>query len=150
MARLCSGCQKFASISEDAEPEVEANADGDKIQGTVTVRLESACCNETMAEAELEWNYTIQDSDHEHRTLETDIDEWAADNGEIYEVESVDAAFTSEQQTTARDGRPIRNSRYARMFYGAEITATVRCNACDVEFDVTDTVLEQASNFNDY
>jgi hypothetical protein len=63
MARICPGCNKFASIDDGADVEVENEAiDGDELTVEVTVPLVSQCCNETMATLSMEAVLNLEDA----------------------------------------------------------------------------------------
>lgn len=144
MARICSGCNKFASISEGATVDVEdSRIEEDTVTVEVRVPLESVCCGEVMAESRMTWEREVTEEDHK---CEAPLDP----DQERYSVDDANATFTTEVQTTDRNGKPIRNPRYQRTYYGAAIEVTVRCNACGDTFTVTGDITEQASSFESY
>ena len=64
MARLCGSCNKFASIDESADVDIEnEEVDESTLRVEVRVPLLSACCGEEMAESTLEWEADL-DSEH--------------------------------------------------------------------------------------
>ncbi len=68
---------------------------------------------------------------------------------ERFAIDDVDADPASRVQTTDKHGKPIKNSRYMKTFYGAEITFNITCHRCGESFLVEGTVEEQASAFED-
>lgn len=134
MAR-CTSCNKFVSI-EQQEPEVtyDQAVSDDYVFGQVRMVLSCAECGEELADAEQDFELAI---DHECENPE-------------YEILDVTAGATDRYATHDRHGKPIKRARYQKHFYGADITATVKCVGCGEEFEVADSVEEQASAFNYY
>ncbi len=120
----CPNCEKFASLETAEEPEIQ----GEEIQGdeddgyfiTGEVRIVRVCqdCGEELKEANLEF--------------EMECPPGFSEDGWEYEL---DSTVTERADTVNSKGRPIK-PRYAKSYYGAEITATftspeVACVACN-------------------
>lgn len=69
--------------------------------------------------------------------------------GDLYEIVSSEAEFSSRQETEDRNGKPIKSSRYMKTYYGADLTFTIHCNRCEEDIDVTTTAEEMASAFDE-
>lgn len=161
----CPNCEKFASLETGEEPEIQ----GDEVQGdeddgfiiTGEVRIVRICqdCGEELKEANLEF--------------EMECPPGFSEDGWEYEL---GATATERIDRVNAKGRPIK-PRYAKSFYGAEITATFtgpeetcvacngsghydadgspECSACEgsgktrEETEVSVTVDEQASFFEE-
>ena len=146
MSNRCPDCMKFVSL-EQADPEVD-NLEVDEA-GTVTgeVRLVLTCadCGGEMKEVTLDFDVEA-DLD-----LSSHIDAHnAAGEAFTLEVEEDGIDATDRYQTTDRHGKPIKNFRYQRHFYGFELSVKVTCSCeREMEFDVSIAGDEQASAFED-
>jgi len=132
---------KFVSYGEDVEPEITSEdiVDG-HLTGEVRVVLDCAECGGELKEANIEYEKEIE---HDCRDSEDD-DELE------FEIQDTSATLDSRLQDKDRHGKPIKNSRYMKMFYGADISTTVKCMKCgadDIEVQVS--VEEQASYFEE-
>ena len=162
MARICSGCNKFASIEAEIEScDLEVQNDGNggaTITGTVEMILNSQCCGMEVARASIDADHDIAAEAFTHgaecdarsgHIFEDDDDEdgWLAD---VQFSIDADAEAGERYQDKDRNGKPIRNFRYQRKFYTADVTGTVSCDGCDAEYSMEGfTVEEQASGFED-
>lgn len=121
MSNRCSSCGKLASL-ECGEPE-EQNLDFDGVSSVNwTVRLPrlSACCGDEVKEyifdGDVEFKHDIVqylsdlDVEEESPAARHIVDEIAV---LWYNLEATDRT-----QTTDRSGRPIKNARYMKSFYG--------------------------------
>jgi hypothetical protein len=118
---------------EQQEPEViDENLEVAKDEGYITAEirliLASSCCGDEIAEA----NLTIEehvDLEHEHDTKKF-------------------GTLNFELELTAENvDRFEGKGRYAKHFYGADITATVTCT-CGWKTSIDTAVEEQASSFD--
>jgi hypothetical protein len=62
---------------------------------------------------------------------------------------SISASPSERTQTTDRNGKAIKSSRYMKRFYGVEITGSAKCNKCGLEVDIEGSNDEQASAFEE-
>ena len=137
----CPSCNKFASYDE---PQVEINSaevQNGTLLADVRVVLNSACCGDELKDCEFQIEEDVTDLH-----VCPGLDEMPEDSE--YEVESSDGTGTERRETQDKKGKPI-NYRYQRQYYGAEVMFTVRCLRCDMTFDLTVDVEEQASSFNE-
>jgi hypothetical protein len=144
MGNRCPDCMKFVSLSQE-DPEVDGievcQETGEVI---ASVRLVLSCmdCGTEMKETHLE----IQDTPHgldEHMEMHEKAEEEFS-----LDVEESNVEATDEYQNLDRHGKPIRNFRYQRHYYGASMTATVTCS-CGESFDVDLSDSVQASFFDE-
>lgn len=137
MAR-CTDCNKFVSYGDIQTEIVDERVDGDMVIIEVRIVLTCADCGAELKEATLEFE---QEIDHECASAETDE--------ERYEITASSADATDRRQTKDRHGKPIKNPRYAKQFYGASVAVGVKCRWCGETFDVSGDVEEQASAFEE-
>ena len=130
MAR-CPSCNRFVSV-EMGEPDAEIYVESGIVEGSVRLVLLCADCGEELSEANAELSESF---DHEC-------------DGE-YEIGEFEAEAMDRFQDKDRHGKPIKNSRYKRHYYGADVTVTVKCLTCGEEFVVTSNVEQQASSFEE-
>ena len=133
----CPSCNKFAPV-EQGDPELnldlEETEKGGRVTGDVRLVLNSGCCGDEMAEANLD----VPDDDgveFEHPLT--------SDDGK-HEVEIHDESADAEDRY---DGKPGTPSRYKRHYYGASVTLTLKCK-CGWTKEVSFSVEEQASAFD--
>ena len=129
----CGNCNRFVSFDE---PEVEiAGEVAAKGILTADVRIVLKCvdCGTELKEASLfmEEEYCLPCS-CEHTVDEVEI---VAEPSERYE-------------TKDKKGKPIKNTRYQKHFYGADIIAEVKCT-CGETVNVIHSLEEQASSFDE-
>jgi hypothetical protein len=134
----CQDCGKFVSYEDPPTVEVgDWTVEGiESVLGSVRVALLCAECGSELKDTELDF---VIDFDH-------DCDQMDDATTEI-EVNDITGEGTSRFENTYR-GKVVPG-RYWRTFYGAELTASCHCPACDENFTVTTTVDEQASSFNE-
>lgn len=124
MAYKCNSCNKFASVEMDDPDEIEVQIDQEDddslaVSGNVTLTLTTSCCGDQCADAQAEFEETIDISTVEHEpTCKAEEREW--------EVEAEDAE-TSDRY----DGDAKTPMRYRRHYYGAtfNLVATCTCGA---------------------
>lgn len=120
----CPQCPQFTSKDTDAEPEANFEIDED---GTVSgdVRIANLCadCSTELEEANftVEIDLTSEVAEHKaayhpKKSMDLDVD--------------ADVGRTDETKRTDRRGKPIKNPRYWRRYYGIQVNATVRCVTC--------------------
>lgn len=136
MSNRCQDCNKFVGL-ENGEPElsdVEITNGGD-VEGQVRLVLVCVECGNEIKELYLDFGVPV---DHECKKEEPDL-----------EIVDESAEIVDRYETKDRHGKPIKNFRCQKHYYGADITISMRCNACGEEFDVVDTVEDQASSFDE-
>ncbi len=133
MGWRCSSCNLLCSV-ELAEPETDdLSLDGDTITGSIRLLLESACCGEEVADSEEDVEISIDHDCPENANGKKELD---------FELTECSAAATDRF-----DGDAKAKMRYRRHFYGADITATIHCNHCGGDEEVSGMVECQASGF---
>ncbi len=145
MAR-CEGCGLFASLEMDDSSDVQIEVSADEYQIGVSVSAEltlnSACCGMEMKSASVEAEETVD------RPCECGV---ADDEPSEYHCTSEASEPEDRYQTVDRRGKPIRNPRYQKHFWGMRVTGTVTCETNakhSADFDVL--VEEQGSGFEEY
>lgn len=145
MAR-CPSCNRFVPYGEGVI-EVESE---EVVDETVTVELRVALpceeCEEELREAFM----TIElDMDLAHSCC-TKPKEELDDETEHYEIEELDEpTFVERLDDRTKTGKKIKNTRYMKKYYGAEITAHMKCNKCGESFEATGQAEEQASAYEE-
>lgn len=138
----CQNCNKFVSYG-DIECEVESeNVHGDpevidgrridNIDIEVTISLPCAECGEPLKQALLSFTETIE---HE------------CEDGEL-EIVSSEVEGFDRVETKDKKGNPIRNPRFMKTFYGANLSVELRCT-CGWTGSIATSQEEQASNFEE-
>jgi len=156
---MCSSCSKFCGIELadiDDEPEFEVTVDGDQLTLTCSENIRlvqtSECCGDEVGEAELEVE-DLLDVTVAHEVdcpAHPDFEESDTVNPPAEDPEyTVEATFETDDwyQTTDRHGKPIRNPRYQKHFYGCNITVTVTCDGCKGTGEANTQVSESGSGF---
>jgi hypothetical protein len=122
----CPDCSKFVSFDTEQDPEIDVSVDD---EGVVTgnVRIVNTCaeCSTELKEATMDLEADLSDQIVEHR----DADE-NKDKPEEHDTLSVDTDGGSrfdELQNKDRHGKTIKNTRYMKHLYGAEVEITVTC-----------------------
>ena len=136
----CPNCNKFVPYDEPQVEVSSSDVQGETVTGSVRIVLCCADCNEELKDAELDFEMTIE---HECPKAKKD------DEPEFELEGDVDATATDRYQDKDRHGKPIKSMRYQKHFYGAELTATVKCTKCEEIISVETTVEEQARGFNE-
>jgi hypothetical protein len=140
----CPNCEKFVSF-DDPQVEVEdTDVNGEQLTGIVRVVLTCNECGDELKDYEFDL-----EADIEH-----ECEKMPEGEEPSYEIESEwDGSSTDRFETTVQRGKnrgkAIRNYRYMRHYYGAELTASVKCSHCGEVIEVEITCEEQASGFNE-
>jgi hypothetical protein len=153
----CPDCNKFVSL-EEADPELQDDGeivdDGDGAWTVaVDVRLVRTCAE--CATEMKEYNETVEISgDHTCKYDEDTLPPEISKDDERYEILGIDAENTSDVQRTSTNRKtgkvtPIKNPRYMKTFYGADVTANVQCLWCKQDMSETQGFKAQASSFDD-
>lgn len=127
MAR-CPTCNKFPALETEVElyDDPEVQEDGTT---TATVRLVRKCQEdgEEIKEfmLELESSTVTLDEGEEEECSEGE------DSEHVWEYDAHDDPESTERmQVKDRHGKPIKNSRYAKTYIGAEMHVHVKCTDC--------------------
>lgn len=123
----CPDCNRFVSF-EQQDPEIDVEVNGTQVEGSVRLVLSCAECGGELKEANIDFT---EDIEHTCKSEGDDADYVLLDAG--------------GEVTDRFEGK----GRYARHFYGADITVGVRCEDCKKEFSVEFSVEEQASAFEE-
>lgn len=153
MAR-CNDCNKFVSYEGDEEPEDDQEFEAEqiddglvKVTGSMARLLNCGECGSELKRATIEFEEEIPfEHDAGCPTFLDDEDEKHEDPD--FEVEA-EMYANERSQTHDRHGKPIKNYRYRRTFYGIEGTATITCTHCQATAEVELTGEEQASAFEE-
>lgn len=147
----CPSCGKFVSFDVDVEPEETGDPEYDGTTLTVEVRRVLTCaeCGDELKEASFELQCDVQ-IDHTEECL---------DSGRMAEMEggdpepdystSLSYSSTVRVQQKDRHGKPIRNPRYQRTYYGVEADGEVECERCHQTAPVMMADELQASGFEE-
>ena len=138
----CPNCNKFVSYDE---PSVEVDAqpsNDDSVDLNIRIVLPCAECSEELKEAVFDESIDIV---HECSAADVVLPE----GDEVFEVEDAEGVGTDRVENKTKDGKIIKNYRYMKKFYGADVTVTLKCNRCKETFDLNVQVEEQASGFNE-
>jgi hypothetical protein len=150
MARICSGCNKFASLEaevDNIEGSIMVGGDTIYISIECAVVLNSQCCSMEVARADISEDHDLAVEAIEHTAeCESGKDE---DNDASYSVDDIEGECGERYQTTDRNGKTIRSARYQRKFYMVDVSGTVSCDECDASAPFNTTIEEQASGFED-
>lgn len=140
----CPGCNKFASLNTDNEPEfstsLETQADptnGNKpyadLSGTIRIVLTSECCGDEMREAN--FDVTVDGIELEkHQDCACEGDSWWEEAEVVEESGEMTDRQESSKPVTYKRG-PLKGQtvqkpipyRFQRRFYGVEATFSVHC-----------------------
>ena len=149
----CPSCEKFVSYDTEVEPEEQSEPEINGEQLTATYRRVLTCgeCGEELKDAEIEFDETLTIDEPEGAKY-PDHEDWAKCpvTGEEHEWSiDVSASATMDVEKTDRRGRPIKNSRYAKTFYGVELSGTATCSQCGATATIQTQNHEAASGFNE-
>lgn len=139
----CESCSKFCSVDHAADIEDVQAAQGSspgevEVTGSVYLTLSSECCYDELGAESLEFEEVVA---IEHASGCPALKE---DEDVEYEVEA-EAEPDDRYETTDRKGKPIRNPRYQKHYYGAAVTITVVCQGCEASGEGEAHPEEQAS-----
>lgn len=124
----CPDCSKFVSYADEPEVEIDSeDVSGDEYTVSFSVKLVCGECSTELKQADLEGAHTL---DHDCRVV--DEDEYPD-----VTIESSEIEYTERYQDKDRHGKPITRSRYQKHYYGAKVTATLECQKCSEQFEVT-------------
>jgi DNA-directed RNA polymerase subunit RPC12/RpoP len=176
MAR-CSNCNKFVSYDEPQVEVINDSFEDGEYMVEVRIALPCAECGDEMAEANLEdtiyditcedcgAHHIFQDGDDEFNekllesirnemngsTEEEIMEEYENrkfdDGDEMIEFLESNAEPYDRYEDKTPSGKVIKNPRYQKHFYGANITASFNCKVCGSQFEIEFKVEEQASAF---
>lgn len=120
----CSQCNKFAA--EDSESSPEVNLDWDGQTASAEVRIVNTCveCSTELKEANLSVEVNFEDEIEAHVTANP-----KCGKEKSFSVQTLNENRTDRQQTTTKDGRPIK-PRYQKRFYGFEMDVELSCDTC--------------------
>ena len=156
----CPDCSKFVSFDTDREPEdLDLNVTDDgSVSGSVRIVNGCAECSTELTEATLDVEMDFSGEVEEHREEKrAEHDEEQAKKPEdervpfdeeahdLLSISSSEAVRSDRRQTKTRHGKTITNPRYARQYYGAEVTVTVECK-CGETFEHSEVFETQASS----
>lgn len=145
-APRCSDCNRLVSI-EPGEAEInDVSINGDELEASMRLVLNCAECGQEVREAEAVGNTTI---DHQCTKTEDGEDKEDDEEPEFEEVDQEVGDIEERYADKDRKGKPIKNPRYQKKFYGATATITVQCSKCEEEFPIEVLCEEQASAFED-
>lgn len=140
----CPDCGIFVSYGGDYEPEIEdEEINENELRGEVRVVLDCADCGLELKELLMEYEAEIE---HDCSAASDEDEEPDEDQ---FEIQATATQFIERRQTTDRHGKPIRNPRYQRTYYGAEINTVIKCTKCGEEFDMDIQVEDMASAFEE-
>lgn len=113
----CPDCRPWPPVDTDTEPEADDCDIAEDGTITASVRIHNDCsgCSQELAETTFELEGSIDVGEHE---------------GEGHELsaEVTTAQRSDRTQTHDRHGKPIKNYRYARRYYGVEVEIEVTCS----------------------
>lgn len=134
----CPTCNRMVSFDE---PRVEVESeDLDQesmtVTGTVGVTLPCVDCGTELKGTSLDYEVCFNHSCDGKSEEETELQEVTADPMDRFEDKD-------------RNGKPIKNPRYQKHYYGATVTATIVCGKCGETIESSVDVEEQASAFDE-
>lgn len=141
----CPDCNKFVSFDSETDPEISDEAVAEDGTVTANVRIVNNCseCGTELKEATLELDLPADKELIAHIAKCPD-----AKKPDGLTVDEISGSRTDRIQRTDRHGKPIRNPRYMRRYYGADITASVAC-ACGETIQLHGQVETQASGMEE-
>lgn len=131
----CPDCMKFVSL-EMADPEDEGmEIDGTTLTGTVRIHRDCADCSQELKEFSFDVDVELEHPES-GGACPSMLDE--EDEGYLapeLELAGVDLQPEERTQTTTAAGKPIKNYRYMKTFFGYSATADMRCSHCGAEWE---------------
>lgn len=117
----CPECNKFVSFDTETDPELSEAVDADGIV-TVETRIVNTCaeCGTELTSADFSVEINLAKEVDAHRESCATCKE-SKDDLSV----SVEGSRNDRRETHDRKGKPIKNSRYQKQFYGAEVTAEI-------------------------
>jgi len=130
----CPDCNRFVSYDEP-EAEVDSyNFSEKQLTAEVRIVLKCAECGEELKEAT--------------KTFEKEIT-CPECGGSNLECDNIDSNGDSRFEEKDDKGKPIKNSRYLKTFYIANLVIEMSCLDCEHEWIENEVVEEQASFFEE-
>ncbi len=149
----CPDCNKFVSYDEPQAEISQVAVSGTEIQADIRVVLNCQDCGTELKDNEFNTQVEIE---HECKPVEQREEEWKPDtdykpdDSEKFEVENEgDPEGSGRVESKDRHGKPIKNSRYMKTFYGYTLEVGMKCRACGEMFGVHVKDEEQANGFNE-
>jgi hypothetical protein len=151
----CQDCAKFVSFDE---PEVELQTEemtmsyegGDDFtfsaEAEARVVLKCADCSTELKETSFSLEGTVS---HECSKTPADIDQQVEAEGLTPEDVEFESSSIDRMQDTDRHGKPIRNRRFMKHMYGADVTATCKCPFCKETIEINMRDEMQSSGFDE-
>lgn len=136
----CTNCNRFVPNGEPrAELQWEEICEK-TVAGEVYVAIPCEECGSDLKEAYLDFEFEI------HHDCPKDIKpEFVHD----IEIENIDVSPSDRYEDKDKKGKPIKNFRYMKHFYGADITINYRCKHCNQSNSQDEIVEEMASAFEE-
>ena len=133
----CSSCNKFVPNGDPEATVEDSDVNGTSLTGSIRIVIPCGECGTEMKDAQLDFDIEIE---HECKKPKDDPE---------FELEGdVEVEAGDRYETTGKNGKALK-PRYQKHFYTAEIQATVKCCSCNEFIEITDTLEEQASGFNE-
>ncbi len=153
----CPDCNKFVSFDEPQCELQEVRVENHTVCADVRVVLNCQDCGTELKDYDFNTEHEFQ---HECKPVDQREADWKPDedykpeeDGEESEKFTVeddgDPTGTDRLETKDRHGKPIKNSRYMKKFYGFEMEVGVKCRCCGEPFGVHLQDEAQASGFNE-
>jgi hypothetical protein len=137
----CPDCNRFVSFDTEVTPEsTDVHIFSSSVIGEFRRVLTCESCGTELKEATIGIDTQIQTDSDECNDGEEH--EWEFDDGEP------EGEPTMVMVTTDAKGKPIA-PRYAKTYYGVEISGTVKCSKCDATGTFNGSNSEQASAFDE-
>lgn len=143
----CNDCNKFVSYDEP-QCELDSCEVGEgTVTASVTVSLNCADCGGTLKQSSIDSDDSF---DHTCNPEGKPVDDWK-EGDDQYELQNDgdQPEGTIRVENTDRNGKPIKNSRYMKTFYGFEFAAEIQCKKCGEIFTVEVSGEQQASGFDE-
>lgn len=154
----CQDCAKFVSFDEpeveldgSEEIKIDGSSENDKLltfsaNAEARVVLKCADCGTELKETTFSLEGTV---DHICEKLDAAaIDQLQTEGLEPEDVEFEASGF-DRMEDKDRRGNPIRNRRYMKHMYGADVTATCKCPLCKAEIEINMRDEMQSSGFDE-
>ena len=118
----CPDCNKFVSFDTDSDPECDVSVNNEGMV-TVQTRIVNTCaeCSQELTEATFDIEVDLTGPVSEHRATCAECQT----SKEDLEA-SAEGTRLDRRQTHDRHGKPIKNPRYQKQFYGAEVTVDLQ------------------------
>jgi len=142
----CGQCNKFVSYDEPTLEVQDASINGTTLEVNVTATLPCADCGSELSQCEMHGEAEVEHECAEDAKVK---DDWnPEEDDDKFELEGEpELEATERMETKDRRGKPIRNPRYMKKYYGFSADAEVTCKRCGATFTVEVETEEQASSF---